>query len=358
MKKYIQLLTCVVFVTLTISCSDTAEEASNYDKGEMLSHLTENIIVSSYEELESTTLALYNGAQTFTNNVSQETLESLRTVWLEARLSWKRSELYNFGPIENQFLYTKMDYFPISESKIEDAILDYDGTETFVDGLGSDRRGFAAIEYLIFDGTDEEVLARFTSTQYQGYLLGLTQNLAAISALILSDWQGGYADSFASSTGNDVGSSISLYTNAMIQLIEVIKTSKLADPYGLTSVTAEVRPDWVESPYAMVSMALITQNLQEVETIFTGGDGKGLDDYLTALDASDGEEDLAATIHSKIEECQTLAGEIHTLQDALTENTEAVENLLVAIQELITITKSDMMSQLGTTITFSSNDGD
>jgi predicted lipoprotein len=116
----------------------------------------------------------------------------------------------------------------------------------------------------------------------------------------------------------------------------------------------------VESLYAGISLDLIEENLNVIESIFTGKDGQGFDDYLDALNIDDREgHSLSTTIRQKIEKSrQSLEAINDPLQEAVLNQKEEVEQLFIDLQELTVLMKNDMMSRLGLLVIFSDNDGD
>ena len=344
---------------LLAACADdnTADTERAFDRVPLLENVADNIIVPAYETLAAETEALTVASDRFTHKPTAQQLQALKEQWLAARLAWKTCEAFNFGPIDQRFLDTKMDLFPVSVVGLENAVAGYNGEADYLNSVGSDKKGFGALEYLLYHQGEAETVALFEQEKYATYLGLLTQDLHGIATTVLADWKDGYAETFKANTGNDAGASITLYTNHMIELIEIIKNFKVATPLGVRT-NSDPLPNLVESPYANTSVALILKNLEIIETVFTGGAGEGLDDYLEALDLSDGEEPLATSIRTKIADCRTAAARLDNLQTEVTTNQTAVQALLEATQTLTTLTKSDMMSQLGIIVTFSSNDGD
>ena len=342
---------------LWISCSDDGQ-TQDFDRGPILSNAANNIIIPAYQEWDTENENLIAAVSVFTESPDQANLDALKSQWLTSRMAWKTAEIYYFGPVDNRFLYDFIDIYPVSADGIEEAVDSYDGSANYVGNLGNTMKGYGGIEYLLFDQANEQVLTSFEDENRRGYLVDLAAELKVISGLILGDWETSYAEEFIASTGNDAGSSITQYTNSLIQHIEEIKNFKLEIPLGLRT-NSDPLPDLVESPFANTSAELIVENLNAIEEAFLGGQGEGLDDYLDALDASDDSgDDLSEVIVAKIDECRTLASQIDNLSEAVTNGDQEPLDLLQSLQELTTLTKSDMMSQLGLIITFSSNDGD
>ena len=341
MNKYLffSLLSLLLY-----GCSNDEKEA-DFDKGPILENLADNIILPSYLELDEQIKLMDTQIKSFIMEPSPSTLRSAKDQWLTARLAWKTAEIFKFGPVEDNNLSFKLDLYPISESGLLSAIENYDGTDTYLSLVGSNKIGFGAIEYMLFGLGEETTIGLFnTDNNYSGYLSLLSENLKNISGTLYSEWNSDYAATFKSNTGNDASASITLYTNALIELLESIKNYKVAIPLGLK--TDSELPDQVESPYGNYSKELILKNLESIENVYMGASGEGLDDYLNALNIVDGDELLSIAILDKIEACKSNVNAIGILQEAVVNDQAAVEKLFISLQELTTITKSDMMSQL------------
>lgn len=331
---------------------------SNFDRKPLLENLAENLVVPGYRLWDEENQLLVSTSEDFTSEVTTESLQALKSQWLSSRLAWKTVEPYNFGPINDLFFYNLVDVFPVSTFRIDESIQDFNGSESYVASLGNTQKGYGAIEYLLFSQSESETIALFQDENHQKYLVQLAEELKLISSMVLTEWEEGFATEFVENTGNDVGASITQYTNALIEHVEIIKNFKVETPLGLRSNEAPL-PHLVESPFAEQSALLIATNMDAVERTFLGDAGQGLDDYLNELDASDSEgSNLSDEILEKIEECRDLATGIDNLSESVAVSDQDALDLLTALQELTTLIKADMMSQLGLIITFSSNDGD
>lgn len=357
MKNYISAILTVTFIVLA-ACSGSTRSEKNFDRTPLLSNLVDNVIIPGYRNLSTNNGELINSIKIFNANITPENLNQIRAAWKEARLSWKAVEAFNFGPIDTRFLHTKMDVFPVSSRSIEDAVVRYDGSDKYIVRVASTGRGYGAIEYLIYAETDEKIMDSFSDGNRKSYLLALAENLKENIDVVLSDWNGKYADEFKANIGNDVSSSMSLFANALILHVEEIKNLKLETPMGLRTNSDPI-PTLVESPIANFSAEFIVQNMNTVAKAFTGSEGIGLDDYLNELGIEDGNGNrLSDEIRVKIQECSALASSIDNLSDSIASKDQKVMKLRSVLKELITLLKADMMSQLGLIITFSSSDGD
>lgn len=350
-----------IMLAVLVSCgSEPNGMEDNFDRSKILNNVTDNIILPAWRDLVDHTADLQSKFQAFEASANETTLKALKASWLQARLSWKACEPFKFGPLESRGLENAVDLWPVSTSGIETAISNYNGSDSYLTQIGSDRKGFGSIEYLLLATSDAETLTALADANRKAYLGLLIDELAEIAATIQSDWTGGYADEFRTDLGNDAGASTTLMANELIYHVEVTKNYRLETPLGIRSGSATPLPETLESYYAHESKALIGASLDITLSIFTGDQGSGFDDYLDELNIDDGEgKALSEVIVEQIQLCQSdLAAINGTLAEALESDKTAVEKLYVDLKELTLLIKTDMMSQLGLLVVFSDNDGD
>ncbi len=355
------LLSSIAFCTIILltNCSDSPGITYNYDRSFILKNVAENIAIPAFKDFADKSISLDTSIASFIANPNTETLTNVKATWLEAKTAWKRAEMFRFGSVDDLSYETSLDFWPTSAVGIENETKSYDASETYLDGVGSNKKGLPAIEYLLFAETDENVIEAFADEKRQGYLKALSSKLANQASEILAAWEGDYKTAFIANTGNDAGSSATLLANNMIILVETIKNKKVDAPAGLQKGSLK-NPKAVESYYAEKSMEMITANLYVVREVFTGQDGSGFDDYLDALNVKGDESaNLSADITSQIDACLAAAAAItDPLQMAIDSQREKVQDLFVKTQNLTVMMKTDMMSRLGLIVTYSDNDGD
>ena len=87
MLKKITLL--LVTLSLIYACSSSSSEnepiiTDNFDRGAMLTHLADNLIIPSFQDFSTKMLALKTAGETFTTTPNQINLDGLRTAWYNA----------------------------------------------------------------------------------------------------------------------------------------------------------------------------------------------------------------------------------------------------------------------------------
>ena len=229
MKKIFILI--LVFLVIISACKNkNSDPAERFDRAKMLENYAQNLIKPAFQDLQSQVNILQAATNNFVQNTDLQNLQSLQTAWENAYLSWQYASAYNFGPAGEQGLrkglIEEIGTFPVSETKIEDAIAG--GNANFND-FNRDARGFLAVEYLIFNLNEDNaaILANFASTNRKNFLLGAVSNLKTRIDEVVAAWNASYLNEFISNAGTDVGSSTSQLYNEFVKSFESIKNFKL-----------------------------------------------------------------------------------------------------------------------------------
>ncbi|MBC8133759.1 MAG: hypothetical protein H7X95_12315, partial [Deltaproteobacteria bacterium] len=207
----------------------------------MLSAISANVILPTYDDVVSKAGALRLAVQEFVTDPTAQTLEVGRQRWREARLPWKEAEAFAFGPVTAQRLGVAIDQSPVDAAHIEMEIAGTaDLTAAYVEALGANRKGFHAIEHLLF-GSTEDVDAQ-AALRRRTFLLLLAENLEGKAIDIRAAWtpgMGGYATRFAQPGADGafatVKAAIDTVVNETVFLSELIADAKIGKPLGRTT---------------------------------------------------------------------------------------------------------------------------
>ncbi len=373
----IGLIMSVSFIAI-VSCKkkdDTAAVKPDFDRQAMLANIGSNLIVPSYNNLKITTAALQTAVQDFNNNTDSSHLVVVQNAWKDAVNAWKSCESFTFGFEADSMLSDNIDYWPANGPVIETEI---SGTailsQTHINTSGSSRKGFSAIEYLIFDKVngDASLVTNYTTaanaSRRKDYLKALADNIKSKSESCYNSWAtGGYLATFQSSTGTDITSSTGIVLNQMIVTLEVVINNKIGYPLGMKTSGA-IQPNSVEAPLSDASLAMIRNNVKALENTFlgksfslngTGADNSGFDDYLNYAGAQYNGGKLTDAINAQFADFYSKLDAIPPpLQHAVASNKTQVTAAYNSLKQLLVLMKADMASSLGITITFSDNDGD
>jgi predicted lipoprotein len=344
--------------------STSSDEQSNFDRAAMLENYGNNIILPAFESLQTSVDDLQVAAQDFETEPTPQNLEMLQEALKNARLAWQDVSPFQFGPSESVLLRASLNTYPVDTTKVSDRVSS--GEYSFGTINSRDAAGLPALGYLLhgLGDTNEKILAMYTTDpDAQNRLDYLLDNITFIKEQVdtaTNDWQasgGDYIGMFLSeeNAGTDVGSSLGMLINSYVKHYErFLRDGKIGIPAGVRSAGTP-RPLAVEAYYSGYSVELASANLQQVENIFTGGDGRGIDDNLEALNAGD----LSQEIQTQINESQSaLEGLNDPLSQQIEENNDPVLTTFEDMQQVVTLVKADMTSILGITITYQDNDGD
>jgi len=369
MKLYRIFTACILSVALLSCDGGSGNPGAAYNRAAMLQNEAESVILPGYEDAVAWSTHLQNCAAHFTADVNSATLHNLQDTFSLTFLSWKKAEFFYVGPAETTMLARQVDSWPTNTSVIESEI---GGANTIDDAYilatGTTRKGFPAIEYLVWPyGSNDEtaILNSFTvdanAARRKIYLTSLCNVIRQQTGDCYGQWQsaGNYLAEFIAADGTDVAGSATQLMNALIQNLEVVINYKIAVPLGLMS-GGSILPEKAESFRAGLSSEAIVLNLEVLKDIYTGGEGEGFDDYLDFVEAEyEPGLPLSQKIAQQFDLCKDkasqLSGPVHEL---VTTDPASLNDLYLSLKQLLVLIKSDMSSRLGLLITFSDNDGD
>lgn len=357
-------LVLVLFLLVACDNSTSPDEQVNFDRPAMLENYGNNIIIPAFEDMQTAVEELQAAADNFENERTANQLQNLQSALKESRLAWQNVSPFQFGPSESVLLRASLNTYPPDTAKINENISSGDYSLGSIDSR--DAAGLPALDYLLHGVGDSnnEILAMYTDdARAENSMIYLLDNISFIKDLVDSatnEWQssgGDYIGMFLSenNAGTDVGSSLGMLINSYVLHYErFLRDGKIGIPAGVRSAGVP-RPTSTEAYYGGYSLELVIANLRQVERIFTGGNGRGLDDNLEALDAGA----LSDEIQTKIDEAQSSLEQLSDpLSQQIKENNEPVLTAFEELQQVVTLIKADMTSVLGITITYQDNDGD
>ena len=368
--RVLVVLSAVAVSAMLWSCDSKESTGDNFDRTLMLQNVADNIILPQLTDLQSNVNALNAASDAFTAEVNESNLVKLQSAWIEAYTAWQHANAFNFGPggeegTKRRFV-EEVGTFPVSEIKIESNIVNNNMSMT---GSNRDARGFLAIEYLIFrvDEDNGTIVASFSAgfawENRRAYLDAIVNKLKAQTDDVVTAWTSGYAQSFVTNNGKDVGSSTSLLYNEFVRSFESIKNFKVGLPAGLLAGQTQAEPELVEAYYSGISLAILKEHLSAIENIWygrsaEGTDGIGFKEYLENVKGGD---DLIASTEAQLVAVHAALNTLpadERLSEQVIDNATEVESFFDELQQHTRYFKSDMSSLLGISITYASGDGD
>ncbi len=339
-----------------------------FDRAAMLNNIANRFIVPYYEALQNDVNELNDAATAFASNPDAFNLTDVQRKLKDARLSWQRVSLYQFGPAENNGLRGALNTYPTDTDQINDNISNGGYILGTIENI--DAGGFPALDFLMHGtgNTEAELLQYFTdATQGTARLAYVADNAAFIKGLVdatASGWAasgGNYIATFAdeSNAGTDVGSSLSLLINAATLHYErFLRDGKIGIPAGVRSAGVP-RPTATEAFYGGYSRELALVNFRAMQDLFTTAQATTestiLVDYIFFLER----EDLVNQLNAQFTEVSTaLLAVSDPLADDINNDLDPVLAVFTEMQDVVVLIKVDLTSAMGITITFQDNDGD
>ncbi|MEL7145901.1 MAG: imelysin family protein [Bacteroidota bacterium] len=360
--KYLFAILLTSFVALT-GCNDSG---TNDDDGptvtdftDLLTNQVNEVIVPSAKAYQSAMDALVIAADEFIASGDAISLTSLRAAHNSAYLAYQAIAVHNYFATANQSLVLTTNLYPVDVDLLEDFI----ANERYDFNTSAQQRanGFPAIDYMLYGPSD--VLAYFAEDDKRGaFLTNLVSSMKDRADILVTQWTGSLQAAFVENGGTALGSSVSTQLNeSLVYYEDHIRENKVGIPIGqLGPLDTPIDPDGtkIEAYYQSLvdgddrfPLSLVRASLEEMEDLYLGStsggaDGQGYDDLLIARDQSTIDDDIKAqfaTIYSQISNRTTIAGD---------------NSLYDAVQELVTLYKSDFFPVLNIQDADGLNDGD
>ncbi len=118
-----------------------------FDKEVLLSNITNNYIIPSYNQYNLNLKSLDSSIKEFTLQPTVSGLSKVRNSWHNALLSWQDVSFIDFGPSTLIILKTQTNTFPADTVQIDENISN--GNWNFNSINSIDIKGFQALDYLI-----------------------------------------------------------------------------------------------------------------------------------------------------------------------------------------------------------------
>lgn len=371
------------------SSNSGGDQTLVFDKATFLSDITDHVLIPTYKSFESLAMEQAQAINTFCaaqiSNSAELTAqkESAQMSWRQAMNQWQQIEVMQVGPLtsDSNALRNKIYSWPVTnQCAVDQDVGHYENGS--INGAAYDitrrtetRKGLDALEYLLFAPNanhscsnaslapsgwndrpeSERLVARCE------FAVEVANDLVINASSLVSQWQDGYAANIksAGSQSSDFGSqeeAINHISDAIFYIDSVTKDAKVAAPVGLkdnSCGSAACIAD-IESNMSNNALANVENNLVGLSKLFLGNavdaadeDKKiGFDDFLVAVDAGDEADQMIAKLIAAIEISQALQAQGTTMQDAVQNNPQSVQELHQNIKNVTDELKSVFISNL------------
>ena len=367
-------LVVVFFVSLLlVRCGGSDDDSSNdgevkpvaYDRGKMLVHWADKIIIPAHNAFKLTLTDLDTSTKTFVASPDQSNLDDLRSKWLLSYKSWQHIEMFDIGKSEEIYFKSKMNVYPIDKTWLDNNI--EKGTYDLENANNYSSQGFPAIDYMLYGigADDTAILNKYTANNsFTNYLTDLVNKMVSTTDLVINDWTN-YRATFVGSADNTASSSVNKLTNDFIYYYEKgLRANKVGIPAGVFS-GAPLKGN-VEAFYKKdVSKDLLLEAMDASIKFFNGtsydgvSSGPSLKSYLTHLNSTKGGATLSSLVATKLE---TAKSQINSLSNNFVSQIESDNNKMLtaydAIQAVVVLLKVDMLQAFNINVDYVDADGD
>ncbi|PJZ27913.1 imelysin family protein [Leptospira kmetyi] len=352
---------------------------ANASMGEFLNYSANQVAVPQFNRLVTATQDLKTSAAAYNTTQNATTLGDLQTKWLAARRVFKQCEVFyiNRSYLPSNYFH-RLDGYILGETSRPvasdlDTAAASSPSQSTVDSYPLTRKGFAALEYFIFnDGAGSAVpgninAANTGSAGRRAYIVSLA-NVIQLDAFRLSNsWSntsGNFAGEMATGTGSFGGikDAVDSFINGMVQLEYVNQDVRIGVPAGLTLAGTTQYPAKLESIYSDSAYKDLLSSLEGLELVYYGNAGESDARSLSYLVQFQNKA-LDARIKTKISTLKSLIqGRINasaTLKTDLTGNLSFVNTeIYTRFKDLRVAFATEVIGILGANALPSNADGD
>jgi len=330
--------------------------------------LVNDVVVPSLLRSAAAAHPLPTAVERFVDTPTLARLADAQQAWRTARAAWKETEAFAFGPATDLRLAVAIDQSPIDPAKID---VELAGTaaldEVFVENLGANKKGFHAIEYLMFlPGDDAGVVDSFLggglAARRGALVVALARNLDRKMGQLEVAWTDAYSSQLsgpgsANATYPTIKSVIDTVVNECVFLAETVANTRLGKPIGLAS-GGTPEPELEESGPSDNSIADMLGALRGIRNVYVGAIGETGDQGIGRLIAA-----RAPATDRAVRDA--LAGALAAVEaiprpyaQALLDRRPELAAAHEAVKELKRILATEVIAVLGATLKFNDNDGD
>lgn len=355
MKKQFFLL--MYAITLLSSCS---KENSNATSAIAIFHeeyYTANIL-PSLNNFKTEIEKQIEFTETFQTNTTQENFSLMQGQWVNCASAFSKTRVYNVIDVKSLYFDIKIYNFPVNPDLIENNILDKTTFDTdYIINISTVSKGLAGMEYLLYnDEISENNLNLLQEDMYRvSYLLAITkENLRQIN-LLIDFWEQGYKETFKGYKSlSCVENARCLAFNQLINIIDIIRVTKIGKPAGLETST-NINAKGLEAYRSKSSLKLIKSSLKEIHYAYalsTVNFSNIVDEITKSSEVSSAIENSFNDVYNQIDAID------NDLYSAILNNNINVELLYNSLFDLLRYFSVDAASILSVNILPTDNDGD
>ena len=375
MKKFSLVFVLLAACIATMySCSKSSggsddENTNGFDKSVMLTSYAESLIIPGYTTLQEKLATFQTAVDAFLATPNITTQNAAKATFTAMYLQYERTAVFQVGPAETELLDNFLNYtggldynfntsgaitgFSVDSTSIENNISS--GTYNLATMLRSSfySQGFPALGYLLFGPNAITKFNTNTAARVK-YTKDVVTRMKTLVDKVAAAWPA-YKATFAANTKTNVGSPIGSLVNQFAYQLDLMKGPRIGWPFGKQS-NGIVFASKTEGYFAGISALLAVENMTALKNVYTAaGSGKGISDYLIALNRVPLNNDIIAQFDAAIAKLKLIPD---PLSNTLTAQPSLVEDAYKEVQKLLTLLKTDLASATAVQISYMDNDGD
>ena len=344
---------------------DQSGNDNSFDRVKMMTFITEEIIIPSYNNLNTSLTELKESYELFKINITEHNLEELRNKWLNSYKLWQHVEMYNIGKSMEDYLIFRSNIYPVDTVRVNQNI---DNGEYDLENPNNyAAQGFPTMDYLLYGIENEpvKVIDHYKENdKVMSYLGTLIEDLAANVKTVNDDWNQ-VKNEFVNSVDNTASSNLNMMVNDFIYYYEKgFRANKFGIPAGVFSGGA--LPDRVEGFYSKnFSKVFALEAMTSIKKFFNGesykddnSEGLGLKSYLDFVEKGK-EELLSDKINAQLIDAEKSINDLdNNLSGQIESDLIKVLKTYDEIQTAVVLLKVDMLQALNIAVDYADADGD
>lgn len=249
-----------------------------------------------------------------TGSLTTNDIKAAGDAWKEARKNWELSEAFLFGPAANHNIDPHIDSWPLDKAAMDNLLVQIrNGNQWSLENNGGyGLIGFHAVEYMLFELSEDENTSLVHSTNYTPeeleYLVAVaddlcqqcvcleacwagTENVSKEKQQILEEAELDYGENYGWEMMNagQAGSRFKTYQEAAEEIIQ--GCIDIADEVGNTKIgrphigSSQEDKNYIESPYSLNSIEDFADNIRSIKNAYLGsksGDAS-VSDYIKTI---------------------------------------------------------------------------
>lgn len=343
-------LACLLVATASCSSGGSSGSSDAPKRDTVLQQIASQTIVPTYDDLVTLIERLDQAAVRLCSAPAQAALDETRQAWKQAVTAWSRVRSAILVTAEDRGLSSAVGY--AARPKAIADLLDSDKAldpQTLRD-QPSTTRGIYAAEIALF-GVGSEALASAGSDRRCTYLTSLTDLMDRDVTEVRDAWKASFAKTFARGIDGDQQMSVQLLLRSVTLRIQEVDEKGLRDQVAASEL--DDLPDTRLDGPAGWSMAERKALLDGAVDLIGDGTGAGVAALVDARSS-----DTAKRLVAAGDRARTAVDALpDSVADAFTDKAK-LQAASKAVAKLAVLLRTEVASQLGTTIGFSDSDGD